>query len=250
MVLPECADDAADRAFIGRVRAALRAVADPEKAGPMQAYMKSEMPFLGVAKPERAAALRSLYARWRPEYVATWRSTVLALFRGAEHREERYAALDLLGLKRFRRGLNPDCLELCETLIVEGAWWDIVDPVAGQQVNHMLATWPREILPTVWGWAEHDDRWLRRSAIICQLGRKGDTDRELLTHAIDANLDHPDVFLRKAIGWALRNLGDHDPDWVVELVSQRQDRISRLSRREALRKQWAEGQALELKPGG
>ena len=105
----------------------------------------------------------------------------------------------------------------------------------------MLEGWPAQIRPKLWDWARDPDPWLRRSTIICQLRRRDDTDLALLTHAIDANLDDPGFFLRKAIGWALRDLGDFQPEWVQGFVAQRVDRMSALSKREALRKIRARG---------
>ena len=84
-------------------------------------------------------------------------------------------------------------------------------------------------------WATDDDRWLRRTAVICQVGAKDRTDLDLLSHAIEANLDDRDFFLRKAIGWALRQHARTDPDWVRAFVAAHDDRLSGLSRREALK---------------
>jgi 3-methyladenine DNA glycosylase AlkD len=66
-------------------------------------------------------------------------------------------------------------------------------------------------------WAAGSDKWLRRSSIICQIGAKANTDVALLSDAIDANAAHTDFFIRKAIGWALREYAKTDPDWVREL---------------------------------
>jgi len=84
-------------------------------------------------------------------------------------------------------------------------------------------------------WATDPDRWLRRTVVICQLGAKERTDLDILEKAIDANLDDPDFFLRKAIGWALRQHARSDPDWVRAFVASRGDHMSALSRREALK---------------
>ena len=91
----------------------------------------------------------------------------------------------------------------------------------------------------VWDWATGDDLWLRRISIICQLQRKTSTDLELLGHAIDSNLEGSqhgsEFFIRKAIGWALRQHARVDPDWVKAFVKTRGPRLSGLSRREALK---------------
>lgn len=84
-------------------------------------------------------------------------------------------------------------------------------------------------------WAVEDDLWLRRAALLCQLTHKEDTDRELLRYVIQANVDDTSFWLRKAIGWALRQFARTDPDWVREEVARLEPRISGLSRREALK---------------
>ena len=85
------------------------------------------------------------------------------------------------------------------------------------------------------GWAIDDDRWLRRVAVICQLGAKDRTDRALLTDAVLANAADRDFFLRKAIGWALRDYARTDPAWVRRFVTAHEDELSPLSKREALK---------------
>ena len=94
---------------------------------------------------------------------------------------------------------------------------------------------PDEVEPVVRRWIASDDLWLRRLAIICQLDRKADTDLLLLTAAIDAASDSPEFFLRKAIGWALRQHAKVDPGWVRDFVAEREQVLSGLSQREALK---------------
>jgi len=224
-----------DQALIDAVRDALRAAGDPEKAGPMQAYMKSKMPFLGVQRPVLTKALSPLFKAHLISEVARWRATVSTLFLEAEHREERYAALALMGRARYRSWLNVDALPLCETLIVEGDWWDIVDDVATRKVSVVLAGNRADVTPRLRVWAASRNRWLRRTSILAQLKHKTETDRGLLGYAIERNLDDDDFFLRKGIGWALREYAKSAPDWVEAFVETHRDRLSSLSRREALR---------------
>jgi 3-methyladenine DNA glycosylase AlkD len=120
-------------------------------------------------------------------------------------------------------------------VLVTGAWWDVVDDAAAHLVGPLLLAHPAEVGPVLREWAVDDDRWLRRTSVIAQLLAKERTDLDLLTTAIDANLDDRDFFLRKAIGWALRQHARTDPDWVRAFVAERGDRLSPLSRREALK---------------
>lgn len=224
-----------DPGLVAELRSRLRAAGDPVRAPAMQAYLKSELPFHGVPAPTCRAELRAALAAHPLPDRATWLATVLALWDGATHREERYAALAVVRDRRYAAYRDPLVLPLYRHLLVTGAWWDVVDDVASHLVGPLLLAHPVEVRPTVLGWATDGDRWLRRTAVICQLLAKDRTDVALLSAAVEANLDDPDVFLRKAIGWALRQHARTDPGWVLDFVAGHADRISPLSRREALR---------------
>jgi len=224
----------ADRELVAAVREALAAVAVPADAEPMQRYMKSEMPYYGVKKPARVAALKPLYR----DLAYSWpvlRDTARVMWREATHREERYAALQLLRLRSHANHLVPKALPLCRELVVSGAWWDYVDEIATKLVQPILLSDEPKIAATMRTWSTHEDLWLRRVSILCQLGRKGATDLALLEECMAPSLDSKEFFLRKAIGWALRDLARADPDWVRAYVETHADRLSGLSKREALK---------------
>jgi 3-methyladenine DNA glycosylase AlkD len=221
--------------LVGAVRAALAAAADPMKAPGMRAYMKSSMPYLGVPKPPRELALRPVFAAHRLETMTDWQTAVLRLWRDAGFREERYAAIALTGHRPYQVYWTPAALPVYQEMIVTGAWWDYVDELASRRIGPLLAASPETLRPLMLRWSRDPDRWLRRTSIICQLGAKKSTDLDLLYACIEANLDDPDFFLRKAIGWALRQYAWTDPDEVRRYVASRADRLSPLSRREALR---------------
>jgi 3-methyladenine DNA glycosylase AlkD len=175
--------------------------------------MKSATPFLGVRVPAMQTLTRG-EARLRPFATsADLIDTVLRLWREAAYREERYAAITRLDTPAARRHRDPALLPALEELIVTGAWWDYVDELA-HRVGDLLLGWPAEVRPAVLTWTRSDDRWLRRASIICQLGTRDRADVELLTIAIESAIDDSDFFLRKAIGWALRDYARTDPAWV------------------------------------
>jgi 3-methyladenine DNA glycosylase AlkD len=223
--------------LVTAIRAALADAGDPERAAAQQAYMKSAMPYRGITSPELAALLRPLLSDpdLRLHTRQSWEAAVRELWDGATHREERYAATALTGHRAYRAWQDPDTVPLYRHLVVTGAWWDHVDEVAGNRVGPILLAHPDSVAPVVYGWATDDDLWLRRSAIISQLKFGQRTDRELLTHAIEANLDDESFWIRKAIGWALRQYARTDPDWVLGRVAHWDERLSGLSRREALK---------------
>ena len=214
------------------IRRELHEHADPALAPGQQAYMKSAMPFLGVRVPEVRRLVKSAARSHPPADVGNLERFARRLWDEATYREERYAATALTGMRVAVGSL--DVMDLLEHMAVTGAWWDHVDEVA-HRVGTILAVHPDEVEPVVRRWIASDDLWLRRVAIICQLDRKADTDLDLLTAAIDAASDSPEFFLRKAIGWALRQHSKVDPGWVRDFVAEREDVLSGLSRREALK---------------
>lgn len=230
---------AVNRALIEAIRSALAAAGDAERAVGQQRYMKSTMPYRGLTSPALRATLRPILSD--PAYSlgdhGAWEATVRALWDEAAYREERYAALTLAGHRRFRAFRDVTALGLYEYLSRTGAWWDLVDDIASHHVAPVLLTERPSATPVVRRWATADDLWVRRTAILSQLPAKADTDTALLAHCLDTNLPGSlfgsEFFIRKAIGWALREFAKTDPEWVLEYAAAHD--LSPLSRREALK---------------
>jgi 3-methyladenine DNA glycosylase AlkD len=220
-------------ALADRVRRELRTGADPERASGTSAYMRvaerGALPFLGVRRPEVRRIVRAA-ATDHPADADVMTAVARELWDRAEFAEERYAAQDLLGL-RWARG-RLDLLDLHRHMAVTGAWWDHVDEIAHRTAD-LLDTHPVEMGDVLRAWSRDDSMWLRRLAIIGQLGRRDRVDRELLTDVIEPNLADPEFFVRKAIGWALREVARWDPAWVRAFADAHE--LSPLSRREALK---------------
>ena len=226
--------------YVGAVRAALAEVGDPGRAAQQRAYMKSALPYVGLGAPALRALLRPVLAGHRFADRAQWEAAVLELFEDATHREEWYAAVALLRDRRYRAWLDPDLLPLLEQLVRTGAWWDVVDEVAGHVVGQVLLDHRAAATPVVDAWAvDPDSLWVRRTAVLAQLRHRERTDTDLLARVLVANLDDTaygrEFFVRKALGWALRQHARTDPDWVRAFVRTHDDRLSGLSRREALK---------------
>jgi 3-methyladenine DNA glycosylase AlkD len=187
---------------------------------------------LGVRVPDvRRIVLAAAKVR-PPATTDTLADTAAALWRAASYREERYAATALLDVPAARRLRTAALLPLYYEMITTGRWWDHVDELA-HRIGELLVAYPSELRPVVHAWASDQDRWLRRTSVICQVGLRGATDTELLSEAIVANLGDRDFFLRKAIGWALRDYARTEPAWVLAFVATHE--LSPLSRREALK---------------
>ena len=122
-----------------------------------------------------------------------------------------------------------------EEMIVTGAWWDVVDDVATHRLSTLLRRHPKEMRREMRSWSRSENLWKRRSAILCQIPFKKETDLRLLYACLEPSLSSKEFFLRKAIGWALRQYAWTDPEEVARYVKENRTRLSGLSIREALK---------------
>lgn len=223
-------------AVVRAVRAALEAHADPVRAPQMQRYMKSAMPFHGVSAPVQRRIWRDVFAAHRVDSCQALRAAALDLWRHARYREERYAAIGLTDLRRYASCQTLAAMPMYEEMIVTGAWWDFVDAIATHHIGNILRVDPGRMKPLLRRWSKaNDSMWKRRAAILAQVRFKRDTDLDLLYACIEPNLSHTDFFIRKAIGWSLRQYAWTDPREVKRYVSANAARLSPLSIREALK---------------
>jgi len=221
--------------LVTAIRAGLAARADPVRAKGAQAYMKSEMPFYGVAAPPQRHLWRETFAAHPLKTSAQWQQVALVLWRRASYREERYAAVGLVSDHRYLSYRTPAIVPMLEEMIVRGAWWDYVDALASHPLGDVLVANPPRVSRVMRRWARDRDMWKRRAAILCQLRRKGATDVALLYDCIEPNLADREFFIRKAIGWALRQYAWTDHREVKRYVNANRARLSALSVREALK---------------
>jgi 3-methyladenine DNA glycosylase AlkD len=221
--------------LIRAIRDGLADAADPQRAPGMQAYMKSAMPYRGVATPVSRPIFKKAIEDHPLTGAASWAEAVRRLFHDASYREEWYGALAVLDHRLYREHRTLTALPLYEELIVGGAWWDVVDEVATGALRDLLVAHPAEVGREMREWSVFPNLWKRRSSIICQVGRRRLIDLPLLYACIEPNLADRDFFIRKAIGWALRDYAWVDPDEVVRYVTLNEARLSGLSRREALK---------------
>jgi 3-methyladenine DNA glycosylase AlkD len=233
---------AAHTLLIQALQAGLAAAAKPGQAKPMQAYMKSAMPFLGVAAPARRQVVAACAKLGVCRDAQTLADTVLALWRGATHREQRYAALDLLRLAPHRKLINAALLPALEELLRSDPWWDFNDEISGQALPLLLSREPALMKPLLRRWARGEDLWLRRAAMLSQRALKSGFDAVLLYDCILPSLLGPDAhpvakdfFIRKGMGWALRERSYAAPEEVQAFVAEYGHRLSPLTVREALK---------------
>ncbi len=208
----------------------LAEAADPEKAGSMAAYMKTDTPFYGAQKAGRVPILRAAVEGFPPSNREDYRTAVLALW-AQPHREEKYLAIGYA--RSFPRFVTLSSIPLYRRLIIEGAWWDLVDEVAIHLVGTVLLHQREPMTPKVEAWIDDRDLWLRRTSILAQIGHKGAADADLLFEACERRMHETEFFIRKAIGWALRDYAKTDPDAVAAFATDHRGELSGLSYREA-----------------
>jgi 3-methyladenine DNA glycosylase AlkD len=213
-----------------RIEAELRRLGTRERAEGEKAYLKSDMRFLGatladirrVAKgasrdlgPDRAAAIRVVEELWREPVFE--RRMVAAL------------TLDL------RAGdLLTEDLVLIERLIRESKTWALVDVLSGDVVGKVASR--LRIRRTLDRWAKDDDFWVRRSSLLAELKPLRDgAPFEPFARRADAMLDESEFFIRKAIGWVLRETSKRRPDEVYAWIAPRTDRASGVTMRETVK---------------
>ena len=202
------------------------------KAAAAQAYMKTTQPFLGVPLPEVRRVARELARDAGAVGAADRLALATELWSDATHREHWYAAQEICAAAPCRGRL--EFLPLYERMVTEGAWWDIVDGCA-RRYGELLRAHPETLGPMMRAWSIDANPWKRRQSMICQLHLGAHTDTGLLDEALSANLGDPGFFIRKALGWALRQYAKSDPGWVRAWVAGHRAQMSPLSVREALR---------------
>lgn len=226
-------------ALLRALNAALAAQAQPAQAGAMQAYMKSTMPFLGIDTPLRRRVVADVAAAYPITDAATLIDTVLQLWRSATHREQRYGALDLLRVSRLRQLIDLQLLPALHEMLLTGPWWDHNDEISGQALPMLLQRHPQDMKPVLRDWARSDSLWLRRAAMLSQRGLKTGFDAALLYDCILPSLTDSalakEFFIRKGMGWALRERSYAAPEEVLAFCTEYQTQLSPLTVREALK---------------
>jgi 3-methyladenine DNA glycosylase AlkD len=214
-----------------QTHAAFHAAAGPENAAAMAKYMRGQFPFLGIKSPARRVLQREiLAAAGRPSSEHDLAELAGHLWELPE-REFQYAACDILS--RYGKLLGPGFLAAARTLITTKSWWDTVDALAADVVGGIVLRNPG-CAATIDRWVESESLWLRRTALIHQLRYKERTDTGRLFGYCLARAGETDFFIRKAIGWALRQYSWTDPAEVAAFVAAHESELSGLSKREAL----------------
>ena len=220
-------------ALIAEIESGLGAVATPERAANEKRYLKSDLQFLGATVPATKAVMR---AALKPHGKLD-RDAVIAIATEAWRRpihELRMTAV--MVLTRNAQLLEPGDLPFVERLLRESRTWAFVDELSANVVGTMVVRHP-ELNAVLDRWAVDDDFWIRRAAMLSLLLplRQGGGDWERFTRYADAMLEEKEFFIRKAIGWILRDTSRKRPDMVTAWIEPRAGRASGVTIREAVR---------------
>ncbi|MBY0313076.1 MAG: DNA alkylation repair protein [Phycisphaerales bacterium] len=238
----------------------LTALRDDVAAKEMAAYMRTTQPFLGVSATAREPIFDALCVEYAPADDRAYRASVLTLWNAGTAGRERDEAIRAVtmpprsGTKMsppvyggpreffyaachyavaFPEHHTPAHLPLFKRLVSDSGWWDVVDWVAKKVVGSALLQHRAGVTPVMRRWLVDDDLWIRRTAILCHLGHKEQTDEAMLFEFCLARAHETDFFIRKAIGWALREYARVNPDGVTSFLKRHRDKLSPLSFAEA-----------------
>jgi 3-methyladenine DNA glycosylase AlkD len=196
----------------------------------MQAYMRGRFEFLGVATPQRrSATVPLLRLQCGADELVELARTLWVL----PQREYQYVAIDMLA--RNWKTLAMHHVDDLLVLTQQGSWWDSVDGLAGVvgDLTRTARGQDQHAQQTMDVALRHPNMWVRRVAMLHQLGWRGETDASRLFFYASELAAEPDFFIRKAIGWALRDYARDDPQAVRSFLQDARDRLSPLSIREA-----------------
>jgi 3-methyladenine DNA glycosylase AlkD len=216
--------------YVALVSEALRAHANPHRALEMKAYMRNQFEFMGVQTPARRTIFKILPNL--PKDSKLILQIANSLWKKSE-REFRYVACDLLN--KNAQVLNLEDLPAIKKLLQKDTWWDTVDSLSGAIGDIVLKEkiYHPNSQAIMDEWLQGSDFWVQRSAMIHQLGWKEKTDPERLTHYALALSEESEFFIRKAIGWALRDYARHDPVFIKSFMKKNAAKFSNLTIREA-----------------
>lgn len=181
---------------------------------PMAHYMRDQFIFAGLKTPERKSQSKTLIKQSKKVAIPELLTGIEALYQRSE-REYQYVAIDLMVANVKRMKFTE--IQRLATLVTQKAWWDSVDALR-KGFGDYIRVHPDD-KRRVFELFNGDDNFLmRRVAITLQLMEKNQTDTRMLTEAILADLETPEFFIQKAIGWALRNYSKVNPQWVANFI--------------------------------
>lgn len=218
--------------YIHELTKAFKKHSNPQLAVAMQNYLLGQFSFFGIQKPKRNEIIKPIYLKAKKDITEAWIIKASVLLWAMKEREYHYAALDLF--EKNKRIITPMSFKTLEKMIVTNSWWDSVDGISSYAIAPLVLKHP-ELKKEMERFSTHKNFWLKRVSIIHQLLYKTKTDKEFLFKVCKLNWGDDEFFIRKAIGWALRQYAKTNPDDVYQFVEANKHKLSNLSIREALK---------------
>lgn len=204
--------------------------ADPVRAAGAKAYMRNKSEYYGLSSPQRRQVVKEFIAKaGYPPYENLEEMVHFAWEQ--PQREWQYTAMEITS--KYVKKAGPELIDLAEWMITHKSWWDSVDFVAPNIAGMLFKRFPELKMQYIEKWMKSGNLWLLRSCLIHQLRYNKTTEGALLFILCERLADHPDFFIRKAIGWSLRQYSKFSPEAVIEFVNDH--KLSNLSRKEALK---------------
>lgn len=204
---------------------------DPVKAPQMQAYMKTAQPFYGVQSKLRKQIFRDAIKRYPIDSRTEWEEVILELW-NSTHREAMYQALEVA--ERYKKYHDEKAWQLFEKLLRTATNWDTVDWLSSNLIGVLVDKF-RHFEKEIWDWTDDSNFWVRRASILAHLKHKDNTNIKLLSQTILKLAHEKEFFIRKAIGWVLRQYSYTDDEWVIDFINKNENKLSGLSKREGLK---------------
>jgi len=209
----------------------LEKIADSNKAKGMQAYMKTTQEFYGVQAGPRRKVFKTVARNFQNITRQEYEQIIFELWNG-HYREEMYQALEVA--EHYKSYLDIKSWPIYERLVKSAFNWDTLDWIAGKLVSPLILM-HRELEQTLVKWSNSDNFWVRRASLLAHLHHKDKTNTQLLAQTILKLSHEQEFFIRKAIGWILRDYSYSNPEWVLAFVEKHHRELSGLSKREALK---------------
>jgi len=216
--------------YIQPLELAFQKHADAGIAAPMKKYMKDRYNYFGIKSPLR----KELYREHKLRHGLIPQAETDEIIKWCwqqPQREYQYFAMEFLG--KVAKKADKDIINLYVYMIVNKSWWDTVDYIAANLVGNYLKQFPQRTKELTSQWMSSNDMWLQRTCLLFQLKYKSATDSALMHSFISKLSDSREFFIRKAIGWALREYSKTDAEFVIDYVKKYP--MSGLSQREALK---------------
>ncbi len=211
-----------------QIRSVFQQHQSPDVARYQKTYLRNKFEFIGLKSSIRKELSRNFLNRKSlPPYTEA-KKWVHIMWNWKE-REFQYLAMEMLA--RYHRDYQKEDIEFIEELIISKSWWDTVDFIATHIAGKYFLKFPEQIYPVVDKWLKSHNTWLQRTCLIFQLKYREKTDTETLSRTILHLKNHKDFFIRKAIGWALRQYARTNENWVKDFLKSHS--LHSLSYREA-----------------